>query len=127
MRGALLLAFLLGGCATTLQPPYATVDVREVEDAQALHTDAATCERYARAHRTPLSLATIVSKSAQGGLSTLGYAPIAILAPVAGAGGAGGAEILRESGITTDAQWASFVKCLTLKGERSRLYLVVEP
>ncbi len=125
MRWVAALALLaLSACATASVP---AIDIREVTDPAAMAKAESACAGYALSHKSALSLASIGNQTMQGGLNNLAGAAINPLVPAAGAAGGAGAELLREFGLMNLDQRHVYVKCLTLKGERSGAFLVVEP
>lgn len=123
---SLLPLFLLAACAAPSYAPYVG-DVAAEGGKEALAGDEAACLPQAQAYTDPLSVSSIASAGVQGVAKNAAGAAVSPLVPLAGGVGAAGSELLSEVGLLGDARRKVFLRCLEHRGERSRMYSVMDP
>jgi uncharacterized membrane protein len=119
--GVILLGLFLSACA-----PYSPYAV-EISDQTLFTADLKTCQTYAASYRAGFSLGGIASAAAEGAANNAPAAAVNPLVPVLGALGGATSATISGLDLMDSSQRKIVARCMTLKGERSRAYLVIDP
>lgn len=126
--GAALSGLLLSACVSPYAPysPY-VVEIQGDAGQAKLKADTTLCQGYSQDYSPGLSLGEISSGAIKGAATNAPGAAVNPLVPVIGAVGGATTALITGLDLLDDQRRRIVVECLKQKGNRTGLYLVLDP